>query len=239
MKTVNGRAGVLLGTIALAALGFSPITNAVPTFPSSTDVSGISTGAVSMTLSSLACPDHCADFSQSANGYTFTGSGVVDPAADLANTYKTPGTDTGNAGNVYSYNVVSPIDNPSGATSPMDVTGLNNAFEFYWGSVDDYNQIDFYDGGSMVASLTGVDAMNLATVAGVTFHPTAAGGGTNYNFDGYFSFAGVKGLSFDEVKLSSSNGVAFEFAAVPEPSTLALLGLGIIGFGFAVRRKRA
>lgn len=239
MKMANQKSGLLLGMVALAALGFSPITNAVPIFPSSTFVSGISAGGIDMTLSSLACPYQCVDLAQSAAGYTISGGGVVNPAANQANRYKTPGFDTGNSGNVYSYNVISSIDDPNGATTPMDITGLNNAFNFYWGSVDDYNNIDFYSGGTIVASLTGVDAMNLATAAGVTVHPTAAGGGTNYNFDGYYSFAGGQGLTFDKVELSSSNGVAFEFAAVPEPSTLALLGLGIIGFGFAVRRKRA
>jgi hypothetical protein len=42
---------------------------------------------------------------------------------------------------------------------------------------------------------------------------------------------------FDNIQLTDGNGPTP--AAVPEPGTLALMGLGLAGLGFAARRKRA
>lgn len=199
--------------------------------------------AFSFSILGYECPTTtCVDLAK--GGYNVSGGGLLDPAKDKKNTYLTPGSDTkqiapslqvdtlDDSEKVTSYNVTSIIDDPTGAASPIVVSGLNGAFDFFWGSVDTYNKVDFFSGDTLVGSVTGSD---IAALAGVT----KRNGAGNFMFDAYVGFEGL----FDSAKLSIipgvGTGIAFEVAtkAVPEPATL--LGLAAVGLvSSTLLRKR-
>ncbi|TNE37998.1 MAG: hypothetical protein EP348_05380 [Alphaproteobacteria bacterium] len=99
-----------------------------------------------------------------------------------------------------------------------------SAVSFIWGSVDNYNGLEFYNNGTWVDALYGDDSQ-LDTAQKTT---------------GFILATVVADGLFDEVRfLSDSN--AFEFAnlsAVPLPAALPLYGAGLAVMGFAGWRKR-
>lgn len=118
-----------------------------------------------------------------------------------------------------------------GGSETLSMPGVYHQFGLYWGSIDAYNQITFLLGDVEVASYSG-NTLNAQP-------PVGSNGDQSSSFtNAYISFSG---LSFDKVVLSST-GNSFEFdnisAAVPEPSTWAMLILGFAGVGFMVYRRK-
>lgn len=189
------------------------------------------------------CPTAtCVDLG--TGGYDISGGVVL--TENVPNRALKPGSDTAgyDTDRTTSYNVTSSANQPEGASSPITVTGLDNMLGLFWGSVDRGNQIGFYFEGIRVAEIFGQDLVNRLT--GLEGNDDfLSQSGDNFGFDVFVNFSGIQGTNgtfgqFDEVRLSSSN-IAFEVAtaAVPVPGTLGLLGLGLLGFGIASRRRRS
>lgn len=107
-------------------------------------------------------------------------------------------------------------------------------FGLLWGSVDTYNTLEFFDGNTLIGSISGTDvnaAANGDQGAAGTFY-------VNINST----------IAFDRVVATSSSH-AFEIdniafnpsvpTGTPEPITLSLFGAGLAGLGFARRRRKA
>lgn len=108
-----------------------------------------------------------------------------------------------------------------------------NYFGMLWGSVDTYNSIAFYNGGTQIATYGGADL----------FAAYANGNQQDPLSNRYVNFEFGNGEVFDTIVLSS-NGFAFESdnhafvaaSSVPEPAAALLMLLGIAGI--RARRSR-
>lgn len=130
-----------------------------------------------------------------------------------------------------------------GPNNPDNVTGLVGTadfsatplryFGFYMGSPDTYNVIEIYNGATLLKTFTGSD------------FATAAGTNPNGN-QGVGLFVNIRAEAneqFNIVKFITNPSInAFEtdnhaVVAVPEPSTYAIMGIGLALFGLAGRRR--
>jgi hypothetical protein len=109
----------------------------------------------------------------------------------------------------------------------ISLGGTYTEFGLLWGTVDSYNRLDFYEGG--------VSGTKVGSVSGHDVLPGGDNGSQNVNVV-------ISGLpAFDTVVAVDVGQPAFEFvpdAPVPEPASVALFGVGLLGLGFTQLRRR-
>jgi hypothetical protein len=115
-----------------------------------------------------------------------------------------------------------------GDSETISYSQFDSEFGLYWGSVDTYNSLAFYNDGTLVATITGSEVAPLI----------ADGNQGSYASNGYVFISGLP--AFNSVVVSSSQN-SFEFdnvtAGVPELTTWAMMVLGFAGLGFAGYRR--
>ncbi len=165
------------------------------------------------------------DFDGGAGDPTTNGGDIVSGStSDHAQPY-------GSTGGYYS---VGPADTTPG---DIDLSSWSDIYSisFLWGSIDDYNVLQFLDsGGGVLETFYGTDIWN-----------PADGGQSDPDTNRLVTFllSGADVAAFDTLRLVSDTN-AFEIDdiainAVPEPATWALMLFGFGAVGFAMRRRRA
>ncbi len=231
---------------------------ALPAFTALAIVAG-STGTAHASIITYATPSTTAP----ANGMTSTYAGVttIDFNSNTVGTQPagfTPATGTVPGGGVVAAGGNSGIyAAPYGDTSQFYTVAYNpsnlpvapasdtlalgatyNYFGFYWGSIDPYNNIEFYSGGLLVGIFTGTD-----------FPPANSSQSSPYTNE-YVDFDFTSG-GYDTVVFSTSDrnfeldNIAYGNVSltngplsVPEPMSLSLLGAAVIGLGMIRRRRQ-
>ena len=115
--------------------------------------------------------------------------------------------------------------------------GFENGFAFNYAAPNTPGSVSVYDGlngtGTLLATLDlGLTPSTCGSEYSALYCPFVAAG---VNFDGVarsISFAGTANyIVFDDVTFGSA------VPGIPEPSTYALFGIGLVGLAFASRRK--
>ncbi|WP_340110219.1 VPLPA-CTERM sorting domain-containing protein [Pikeienuella sp. HZG-20] len=168
-------------------------------------------------------------------GATWSGAApVVTPPPGNANgSFQSPFNNTGLVG-TQSYFSVGGSNGGNGGSSPMTLTydSLQDNFTFLWGSIDSYNEIEFFDANGV--SLGG------STGSGVIAALNLPGSPNNFEQVALLEYVFGANEMFKSVTFTSSSA-AFEFAlpaAVPLPAAAWMLISAIAGLGFVSSRRR-
>lgn len=109
-------------------------------------------------------------------------------------------------------------------TIVANIHGFSTYLGLWWGSVDTYNTLSFFNGTTKVAEFTGAEVKMPA----------------NGTISTYVNFLDLP--AFDSFAMTSTH-YAFEadniaVSAVPEPGTMMLLGAGFLGLAIYGKRRR-
>jgi hypothetical protein len=164
------------------------------------------------------------DFDSGAKPDAYSGAGGVLWNSDPGRAAAPAGDDTAFLSVAFPY---------ASGTETFTNGNSYNYFGLYWGSIDDYNSLKFYNGDSLLATFSGLDVIQSGTALG---DQIAAGSNRYVNFT-------FHDMQFDKIVFGTTN-FAFEsdnhaYANVPEPGTMALMSAGLLGVAWIRRRRVA
>jgi hypothetical protein len=150
-------------------------------------------------------------------------------SGSLTNTYAAPYCDAEDEFDATNYLTVPKNLSLSPVSAEIAFGQDYNYLGFFWGSIDTYNTIAFYNDGTLVASYTGGDVINSVGLSG---DQMAAETNKYVNF--------FLTNSFDKIKLTSTQ-YAFELdnlavSVVPVPGAVLLGFLGLSAAGLRLRK---
>jgi hypothetical protein len=171
---------------------------------------------------------------------SYGGSASVVTLPNVSNVYITPWNNTSA---YFVAPIVIPGSPPTGpqsgiATFTAETGKVFDYFGLYWGSVDKFNFISFFQDSTLVFSATGRDLMLLAGgPQDVAYGDGTAASSRYVNF--LFSGSTFNSIRFESTERAfESDNHAFRVARpVSEPMTAGLLGAGLLGLAL-MRRHR-
>ncbi len=161
----------------------------------------------------------------SSGGFAFTGGGAAVNGS-VSGSYAAPAGDTTNY-------LTTGFDGVGGTKTETLVLGQTYThFGLYWGSIDSYNTLLFYQGAALVGTFTGSDVPSPAN-GNQTDDPTNRYVNFSGAFDSVVFQTGSPAFEVDNIALGGPSRVG----GVPEPSTWAMMILGFFGVGFMAYRR--
>jgi hypothetical protein len=142
-----------------------------------------------------------------------------------------------------------------GLSSSDDIEGFGGLWELYWNigsgaggmlSIGQAITVDFFDGASTQVASLSITSLTLNAIIDDNGNGKLDYASISAEFtsvlDNFWIFNGVAQTTplispLRELTIDG-NGISIDITAVPEPSLIALFGLGLVGVGIASRRRK-
>ena len=175
---------------------------------------------------------------------TVSGGGLGFAQGSMPNAYAAPANDTTH----FAYgpaqgSEVSDAEvnfNYSGLLSTLGENASLNYFGLYYGSIDTFNDVTFYNAqGGVIQTITGSYLIGLFNGQSGETQSDSSNIYVNLFFSPQEQFTSFSFQTSSQAFEVDNLAVGYQVVnPVPEPASVALLGLGFAGLGFARRRNR-
>ncbi len=209
-------------------------------------VGGSSTGAIKETFDSLA-PGGAATMTL-PSGLTMSWDGDAGPVSGSVLIHAAPyllggnGVGFGPSGGTQANGTdgTTYITARPGGSVTLQFPTLETYLGILWGSVDGFNSLSFYNGATLIGTVTGSDVMASPNgdqgANGTAYVNINAIGDSAFNR--VVATSGGNTFEFDDVAFNETISAISALAAdpIPEPAGLGLFGIGLLGLGLVRRR---